>query len=235
MKKIFYLMSVACLMMVASCDKNNGEGSETKDPSVTNLERVQTAGSSITVKAENLAADAKFSLKPATGDAISLEATIMSSGAEITLPYNLGTFTLCLEQDGKEYTIGEIEIAVTDLGSLPEAVEPYDEITIIGSGFASDAKISIGGSDVDITPYGTGVKVVVPSDMAAGEKEIFVKQEGTEQKLGSLVVETHKVRRRGLEIKMVMDESGELIDIYTCNVNYNAGTPVSLYCRCFSW
>lgn len=231
MKKILYLMSVVCLMMAASCDKNGVDGPETKEPSVTNLEGVQTAGARVAVMAENLTDDAKFSLKPATGDAISLESEIMSSGAEIELPYNLGTFTLCLEQDDKQYTIGDIEIAVTGLGSLPEAVEPYDEITIVGSGFASDAKISIGGSDIDITPYGTGVKVIVPSDMATGTKDVFVKQEGTEQKLGSLSVETQKVRRRGLTIKMSSSilglEGDDMLDVYICNANYNAGKPVS--------
>lgn len=223
MKKIFYLMSVACLMMVASCDKNNGEGSETKEPSVTNLEGVQTAGSSITVKAENLAADAKFSLKPATGDAISLEATIMSSGAEITLPYNLGTFTLCLEQDDKEYTIGEIEIAVTGV-TVPKNIVPFgSEVTITGNGFAPNAVIVLDETEVVTTSTVAGVKFVVPE--GAAESTIQVRQEGTTQDLEGVLKAMKKKNRKNI----AADIFGGLVHL-ELDATYDTGEP-----KTFAW
>lgn len=216
-------MSVACLMMVASCDKNNGEGSEPKEPSVTNLEGVQTAGSSITVKAENLAADAKFSLKPATGDAISLEATIMSSGAEITLPYNLGTFTLCLEQDDKEYTIGEIEIAVTGV-TVPKNIVPFgSEVTITGNGFAPDAVIVLDETEVVTTSTVAGVKFVVPE--GAAESTLQVRQEGTVQDLEGVLKAMRKKNRKNI----VADIFGGYVH-FELAATYDNGEPATFTC-----
>lgn len=216
-------MSVACLMMVASCDKNNGEGSEPKEPSVTNLEGVQTAGSLITVKAENLASDAKFNLKPATGDAISLEATIMSSGAEITLPYNLGTFTLCLEQDDKEYTIGEIEIAVTGV-TVPKNIVPFgSEVTITGNGFAPNAVIVLDETEVATTSTVAGVKFVVPEGVA--ESTLQVRQEGTVQDLEGTLKAMNKKNRKNISA----DVFGGYLH-FELAATYENGEPATFTC-----
>ena len=50
MKKFFYLMSVVCLMMAASCEKpenGNNEKPQTEPPVVTVPEGVKTAGAEL--------------------------------------------------------------------------------------------------------------------------------------------------------------------------------------------
>ena len=57
MKKFFYLMSVVCLMMAASCEKpenGNNEKPQTEPPVVTVPEGVKTAGAELVLKAEGL-------------------------------------------------------------------------------------------------------------------------------------------------------------------------------------
>lgn len=230
MKKFFYLMSVACLMMAASCEKDgNGDSQTPEAPVITVPAGEKTAGGELLLPAEGVDKDAKFYLKSEEEKIELGEVVITDAGVSARLPYNLGEYTLIVEQNNTTYELGEITIAITGLASLPDAVEPGDEITIVGSGFAPDAKISIGGSEISVTPYVTGVKAVVPADVTAGTTDVFVKQEGTEQKLGSLAIETQKVRRRGLTIKIdpTFSGAGDLVNVYTCHVNYNAGKPVS--------
>lgn len=212
-------------MMAASCDKNDGEGTETKEPSVTNLEGVQTAGSLITVQAENLASDAKFFLKSEDNTIEITDVTVLSSGAEIALPYNLGDFILCFEQNSITYEVGKITIAVTDVAVPDDAVVGY-VYTIKGNGFASDAKIVIDEKEVETTVDATGAKIVVPD--AIGEFDVKVEQAGTEQSLGKLTIST-KAFRTKIGIQMDMMGDGTLTDIYSCTAGYNDNDePVSL-------
>lgn len=218
MKKIFYLMSVACLMMVASCDKNNENDNPAEGPKITIPAGEQTAGSQITLRAEGLDEAVKFSLK--SGNALTALETgsVSASGAEITLPYTLGEYTLVVEQNNAVYEPGKITIAVTGV-TLPESAKAGEEITIAGNGFASDAKIFINGNEANTIADETGVKVTVPAEVN-GECEVKVAQAGTEQVLGKLNVKG-EVKKRLTNVSIA-----EQVDF---SVTYNGNEPATFY------
>lgn len=219
MKKIFYLMSVACLMMVASCDKNNENDNPAGGPKITIPAGEQTAGGTLVLRAEGLDEAAVFSLKSEKGQTTALEdVTVSASGADITLPYTLGEYTLVVEQNNAVYEPGKITIAVTGV-KLPESAKAGEEITIAGNGFASDAKIFINGNEANTIADETGVKVTVPAEVN-GECEVKVVQAGTEQPLGKLNV-IGEVRKRLTNVSI----GGEL----DFSVTYNGNEPATFF------
>lgn len=180
MKKFFYLMSVACLMMAASCEKDgNGDSQTPEAPVITVAEGIKTAGSDLILRADGIDADAKFYLQ-AGEKRIDIEAEVSASGATVKLPYNLGEYTLYVEQEGASYEAGKITIAVTDVVLPSDAVSSGEEIVIKGNGFASDAVIVIGGKDAASSAVSTEVTITVP-ELEAGTYTVSVKQVGTEQ------------------------------------------------------
>lgn len=226
MKKIFYLMSVACLMMAVSCDPDNGKDNTPEPPAVTVPDGVKTAGSELILKAEGLAEDAEFYLESGDSKTALEDVTVSTSGVSVRLPYTLGEYTLVVEQDDTAYELGKITVAVTDV-VLPETAAAGDEITVAGNGFASDAVIVFGDKESATTAEPSGVKVAVPAE-ATGECEVKVKQAGTEQSLGKLTVAAKKLRTK-IAIQMDMMGDGTFMDIYSCSAVYGDNNePVSL-------
>lgn len=204
-------MSVACLMMVASCDKNNENDNPAGGPKITIPTGEQTAGSQITLRAEGLDEAVKFSLKSGNALTVLETGSVSASGAEITLPYTLGEYTLVVEQNNAVYEPGKITIAVTGV-TLPESAKAGEELTITGNGFASDAKIFINDNEENTVADETGVKVTVPAE-ANGECEVKVVQAGTEQILGKLNVKGEvKKRLTNVSIPEQVDFSITYID-----------------------
>lgn len=220
-------MSVACLMMAASCEKDgNGDSQTPEAPVITVAEGIKTAGSDLILRADGIDAAAKFYLQ-AGEKRIDIEAEVSASGATVKLPYNLGEYTLYVEQEGASYEAGKITIAVTDVVLPADAVSSGEEIVIKGNGFASDAKIFIGDKEVATTFEASGVKVTIPAD-ATGEYYVKVEQADTEQPLGKLNVAAKTLRTK-IAIQMDMMGDGTLTDIYSCTAGYNDNDePVSL-------
>lgn len=220
-------MSVACLMMAASCEKDgNGDSQTPEVPVITVAEGIKTAGSDLILRADGIDADAKFYLQSGE-NRIDIEAEVSASGATVKLPYNLGEYTLYVEQEGASYEAGKITIAVTDVVLPADAVSSGEEIVIKGNGFASDAVIVIGGKDADSSAVPTEVTLTVP-ELEAGTYTVSVKQVGTEQSLGKLIVAVKTVRTK-IGIQMDMMGDGTLMEIYSCTAGYNDNDePVSL-------
>lgn len=220
-------MSVACLMMAASCEKDgNGDSQTPEVPVITVAEGIKTAGSDLILRADGIDADAKFYLQSGE-NRIDIEAEVSASGATVKLPYNLGEYTLYVEQEGASYEAGKITIAVTDVVLPADAVSSGEEVVIKGNGFASDAVIVIGGKDADSSAVPTEVTLTVP-ELEAGTYTVSVKQVGTEQSLGKLIVAVKTVRTK-IGIQMDMMGDGTLMEIYSCTAGYNDNDePVSL-------
>lgn len=219
MKKIFYLFAAACLMMSCNDSNQTGKGVE---PTGLGVQAEGTAGAKVTVVGKDIASDAKFYLAGQDSNA-ELEAEILASGAEVTLPYTLGEFTLSVEQGGSSYNVGKIRVAVTGI-VLPDNAEIGEKIVITANGFADDAAIFIGSEDAQATFNASGCELVVPATVSAGENAVTVKQKGTEQELGKINV-TEAVAKKnltGFSISMMGDA------IVSFSASYDdAGNPVS--------
>lgn len=210
MKKIFYLFAVACMIM--ACEESNNKITE---PTGLSVASEGTAGSKVSVTGQDIAKDAAFYLENSESRT-QLEAEILESGAEVTLPYTLGEYTLYIEQNGTSYSAGKITVAVTGI-VLPEEATIGDAVTITANGFASDAAIFFGNTDTKAALAGNTFTLTVPADMPAGETEVSVKQAGTEQLLGKVTLANAKK----LIIKIVTDFSGEH------EIKYEAGSPAA--------
>lgn len=217
-------MSVACLMMAASCEKDGKGDSQTPEaPVITVAEGIKTAGSDLILRADGIDADAKFYLQ-AGEKRIDIEAEVSASGATVKLPYNLGEYTLYVEQEGASYEAGKITIAVTDVVLPADAVSSGEEIVIKGNGFASDAVIVIGGKDADSSAVPTEVTLTVP-ELEAGTYTVSVKQVGTEQILSeSFVVGKSKIMT---SYQIGMADGDEFMAFTEYTISYNNGTPAS--------
>lgn len=186
MKKIYYLIVAAIAMSAVSCDPVDS-GKDLVVPEGISIQENATAGSKISIKGSNFAEDAKFYLKSADGKQIDLTVSeLLSSGAEVELPYNLGDFTAYVYQAEKEIEIGKIKIAVTDI-TVPATAGVGSEVVISANGVASDAVIVLVNGDkkyeLNATVDGGSVKITLPADIAKGEYSITVKQAETEQAL----------------------------------------------------
>ncbi len=217
-------MSVACLMMAASCEKDGKGDSQTPEaPVITVAEGIKTAGSDLILRADGIDADAKFYLQ-AGEKRIDIEAEVSASGATVKLPYNLGEYTLYVEQEGASYEAGKITIAVTDVVLPADAVSSGEEIVIKGNGFASDAVIVIDGKEADSSAVPTEVTLTVP-ELEAGTYTVSVKQVGTEQILSeSFVVGKSKIMT-SYQIGMADGDEFMVFGEYT--FAYENGVPVS--------
>lgn len=211
-------MSVACLMMAASCEKDGKGDSQTPEaPVITVAEGIKTAGSDLILRADGIDADAKFYLQ-AGEKRIDIEAEVSASGATVKLPYNLGEYTLYVEQEGASYEAGKITIAVTDVVLPSDAVSSGEEIVIKGNGFASDAVIVIGGKDAASSAVSTEVTLTVP-ELEAGTYTVSVKQVGTEQIFEGKIIVKAVVKKR--LVRFEMTEMGEFA------VTYNGSEPAT--------
>lgn len=220
MKKFFYLMSVACLMMAASCEKDGKGNSQTPEaPVITVAEGIRTAGSDLILRADGIDADAKFYLQ-AGEKRIDIEAEVSTSGATVKLPYNLGEYTLYVEQEGASYEAGKITIAVTDVVLPSDAVSSGEEIVIKGNGFASDAVIVIGGKDAASSAVSTEVTLTVP-ELEAGTYTVSVKQVGTEQ------IFEGKLNVKGVVKKRLMNVTVEGMGDFP--ITYNGNEPATFF------
>ncbi len=217
-------MSVACLMMAASCEKDGKGDSQTPEaPVITVAEGIKTAGSDLILRADGIDADAKFYLQ-AGEKRIDIEAEVSASGATVKLPYNLGEYTLYVEQEGASYEAGKITIAVTDVVLPSDAVSSGEEIVIKGNGFASDAVIIIGGKDADSSAVPTEVTLTVP-ELEAGTYTVSVKQVGTEQILSeSFVVGKSKIIT---SYQIGMDTGDGFMAFTEYTMSYDNGAPSS--------
>ena len=230
MKKIFYLMSVVCLMMAASCEKpenGNNEKPQTEPPVVTVPEGVKTAGAELVLKAEGLVEGAEFYLKSGE-EKITLDgAKVSASGATVKLPYCLGEYTLFVKQEGVEVEIGKITIAVTGVVLPENAVSAGDEITIAGNGFASDALIFINGIESVTAVEAAGVKVTVPEGVVEGGNSVSVKQAGTEQEFdGKLKVASEVTAEKKNRTSINITYGGD--PFFSISAEYRDGEPVEM-------
>lgn len=187
MKKIFYLLTAACMMVACNDTIKDGNGTE---PTGLSVQSEGTAGAKVTVIGQDIAKDAKFYLADSE-NRTELNAEILESGAEVTLPYTLGEFTLYVDQDGSSYAVGKITVAITGI-VLPEEASIGEEITITANGFAADAAIFLGDVDANAVLEGTVFTLAVPAEVSLGETTVTVKQAGTEQELGKINVKEGK-------------------------------------------
>ncbi len=208
MKKIFYLLTIACMLVACEDSNKTGKGTE---PTGLSVPAEGTAGAKITVVGQDIAKDAEFYLSN-TDSKTELAAEILASGAEVTLPYTLGEFTLSLEQDGASYNVGTIKVAVTGI-VMPEEAAAGEEMTITANGFADDAAIFFGSEEAAAVFTAAGCTATVPA--TAGEVTVTVKQKGTEQELGTIVVTegrkvvtSFKMEAWGSELEFRMVYSG---------------------------
>lgn len=210
MKKIFYLFAVASMIM--ACEESDQKITE---PTGLSVASEGTAGSKVSVTGQDIAKDASFYLENSEIKT-ELEAEILENGAEVTLPYTLGEYTLYVEQNSASYSAGKIKIAVTGI-VLPEEATTGETVTITANGFASDAAIFFGNTDTKAVLSGNSFTLTVPADMPEGETEVTVKQAGTEQMLGKVTLA--KAQKR--IIKIDTDFSGEH------EIKYEANEPAS--------
>ncbi|MCM1177290.1 MAG: hypothetical protein NC335_06000 [Bacteroides sp.] len=217
MKKIFYLLTIACMLVACEDSNKTGKGTE---PTGLSVPAEGTAGAKITVVGQDIAKDAEFYLSN-TDSKTELKAEVLASGAEVTLPYTLGEYTLSIEQGGSSYNAGTIKVAVTGI-VMPEEATAGEEITITANGFADDATIFFGSEEADAAFTAAGCTVTVPA--TAGETTVTVKQKGTEQELGTVVVTEAGIAKdiKNFTISMMGDPAADFAVEYDSN-----GKPVS--------
>lgn len=218
-------MSLVCLMMAAACDRTGGEKPAPVVPEITIPAGGKTAGSELLLQAKGVAEDAVLYIQSGDVKTCLTDVVVTDSGVSARLPYNLGEYTLYIEQNDTVYELGKITIAVTDV-VLPESGSAGDELAVRGNGFASDAVIVIGDKVSDSSAVPTEITFTVP-EMEPGTYAVSVRQAGTEQVLSDsfVVVKPASMLMTSYQIGMDMGEGFEAFAFYS--LSYENGIPVS--------
>ncbi len=222
MKKLIFF-SVACLMALVSCDKE--QEIVLPDPTGAEFEAEVIAGSQLEITSANFVEGVKFYLGEKE-----LQATVATTGAVVLVPYALGEFELSAVQNEVKYVLGKVTVKVK-VTACPTEVIVGEDLVVEGQGFDVNAVLNLGETALETTCLNGTLTATVPETFVTGDYVLSVAQEGTSAVVAQVLTVKAKpvapeAQLMSLAIDVVLpEELGGLQSYSAFAMNYENGEP----------
>lgn len=212
MKKLF-LYAALCAVFTASCSDEGGlSGSGAANPlSECVLQKSAVAGGEAVVQWNGFTEEAAILLVGTDGKEYAADVQVVTaSGLVFDVPKEIpaGTYSVVLLRSGERMELGEMQVLEAEMPvsglKMTSASKPGEVVVIEGIGFEEGCKVRLVGADgqeyvIDADLSYAGISVRLPEEIAEGDYEAYLIQDGFTWLLNSSVTIYAEIKEKLLQ------------------------------------
>lgn len=194
-----FTVLLLCAALAVSCEDVVGPAGASGDDPLAEcvLPDAVSAGGEALVQWNGFPADADIVLRSEEGDEYDVEVQVVtSSGMIFCVPADIpaGVYEVIMVAAGGRAALGTVEVTAAEMPvsglNVPASGKAGETVVIDGIGFDDGCQVRFVGKDgveivLETEPASSGVSVLLPEDIAEGEYDVYIIQDGLVWPAGS--------------------------------------------------